>query len=226
MKLEKFEDLVVLKEALKQKKVMQQNVPDVKNIQYNVTHIENFEDIFAWQKAKELTLLVYKIFSSSDDFEIKDCIQKAAILEIKTRIQWAAISVMNNIVEGFERRANNEYMPYLFTAKGLCGQVHSMCIIAKELNEIKNEEDFKTICTLSKEISISLTKSIKKLRKRAERLNSRSETEPGGNSLPPISSCSASGGEEFVNSDAVESNSPTLKEAEDGSIASTPMDSQ
>jgi four helix bundle protein len=53
--------------------------------------IERFEDIIAWQKAKEITLVIYALFSDKRDFGFKDQIQRAAV------------SVMNNIAEGFER---------------------------------------------------------------------------------------------------------------------------
>jgi hypothetical protein len=58
--------------------------------------IERFEDIVAWQKAKELTLLVYQLFKDNRDFGFKDQIQRASI------------SIMNNIAEGFERHTDEE----------------------------------------------------------------------------------------------------------------------
>jgi len=60
--------------------------------------IERFEDIIAWQKAKELTISVYTLFSASRDFGFRDQIQRASV------------SVMNNIAEGFERKglSNNK----------------------------------------------------------------------------------------------------------------------
>ena len=59
--------------------------------------IERFEDIIAWQKAKVLTVRIYKLFAQSRDFGIKDQIQRASV------------SIMNNIAEGFERKSNNEF---------------------------------------------------------------------------------------------------------------------
>lgn len=66
-----------------------------------------FEDIIAWQKAKELTKEIYLLFEKSNDFVFKDQIQRAAI------------SIMNNIAEGFERKSNNEFKHFLFIAKDL-----------------------------------------------------------------------------------------------------------
>jgi len=59
--------------------------------------IERFEDIIAWQKSKELTVQIYKLFKESKDFGFKEQIQRPSI------------SVMNNIAEGFERKSNNEF---------------------------------------------------------------------------------------------------------------------
>jgi len=53
--------------------------------------IEKFEDIIAWQKAKELTVNIYQILKDNRGFAFRDQIQRASV------------SVMNNIAKGFER---------------------------------------------------------------------------------------------------------------------------
>lgn len=63
--------------------------------------INRFEDIIAWQKSKELVLIIYKRFKDNRDFGFKDQLQRAAI------------SIMNNIAEGFERQANKEFLNFL-----------------------------------------------------------------------------------------------------------------
>lgn len=68
--------------------------------------IERFEDVIAWQKAKEFSVGVYSLFSESRDFGFRDQIQRASV------------SVMNNIAEGFERKSNKEFKHFLFIAKG------------------------------------------------------------------------------------------------------------
>ena len=91
--------------------------------------IERFEDIIAWQKAKELTVKVYSLFKDSKDFGFRDQIQRASV------------SIMNNIVEGFERRSNNEFRQFLYIVKGSCGEVRSILILACELQKIKEEDN-------------------------------------------------------------------------------------
>jgi four helix bundle protein len=84
--------------------------------------IARFEDSIAWQKAKQLCVEVYKTFESHNDFGFKNQLQRAAV------------SVMNNIAEGFERKGNKEFSHFLYVAKGSCAEVRSMLILAKELN--------------------------------------------------------------------------------------------
>jgi len=112
--------------------------------------IERFEDIIAWQKAKVLCVEVYKLFEHSKDFGFKDQIQRASV------------SIMNNIAEGFERKGNKEFTHFLYIAKGSCGEVRSMLILAKELNKISEQEHNK-LFPLSEEISKILAGLIKTL---------------------------------------------------------------
>lgn len=112
--------------------------------------IERFEDIIAWQKSKELTIQIYRLFEESKDFGFKDQIQRASV------------SVMNNIAEGFERRSNKEFKYFLYIANGSCGEVRSMLTIAHELNKI-NTSDYEILISLSLEISKMLFGLINKL---------------------------------------------------------------
>jgi len=112
--------------------------------------IEKFEDIIAWQKSKLLTVQIYSLFKESKDFGFK------------SQIQRASVSVMNNIAEGFERKSNNEFKHFLFIAKGSCGEVRSMLILAHELKIIASS-DYEELYSLSIEISKILFGLISKL---------------------------------------------------------------
>ena len=111
---------------------------------------DQFEDIIAWQKAKELTLNTYSLFSCCKDYGFKDQIQRASV------------SVMNNIAEGFERKTNNDFKHFLFISKGSCGEVRSMLYIAQSMNYISKEQ-FDKHYLLSLEISKILSGLIKTL---------------------------------------------------------------
>lgn len=112
--------------------------------------INKFEDIHSWQKAKELVSKTYKCFNKNRDYSFRDQIQRAAI------------SVMNNIAEGFERSSNKEFKYSLFVAKGSCGEYRSMLYVAGELDYISKQE-FDEMHNLSLEISRLISGFIKTL---------------------------------------------------------------
>ncbi|MEK7646184.1 MAG: four helix bundle protein [Patescibacteria group bacterium] len=112
--------------------------------------IKRFEDIKAWQKARELTLLTYELFKDSRDFKFRD------------QIQSASVSIMNNIAEGFERSGNVELRRFLYISKGSCAEVRSMLYLALDLKSI-NAKDFEKTYGLSLEISKMLSGFIKTL---------------------------------------------------------------
>ena len=112
--------------------------------------IERFEDIIAWQKAKEMTIQIYSFAKDNRDYGFRDQIQRASV------------SIMNNIAEGFERRSNAEFRQFLFIAKGSCGEVRSMIYLAKDLNYI-SETNYKILLGESIEISKTISGLIKTL---------------------------------------------------------------
>lgn len=112
--------------------------------------IERFEDIIAWQKARRLTVRLYKLFNNSTDYSFSNQIQRASL------------SIMNNIAEGFERKGNKEFKHFLFIAKGSCGEVRSMLLLAKDLKKFDNRQTDELLI-LSEEISKTLSGLIKTL---------------------------------------------------------------
>ena len=112
--------------------------------------IKRFEDVLAWQKAREQSILVYRGFGDIRDFGFRDQIQRAAV------------SVMNNIAEGFERQTNKEFRQSLYIAKGSCGELHSMLYLAVDLHMI-DENMFQSIYQLNLRTSRILAGLIKSL---------------------------------------------------------------
>jgi len=112
--------------------------------------IEKFEDIQTWQKAKDLTIQIYKLFGGNKDYRFRD------------QIQSASVSIMNNIAEGFERKGNKELVRFLFISKGSCGEVRSMLYLAIELGYISKNE-FNMLYDLTSEISKMLAGFIRTL---------------------------------------------------------------
>jgi four helix bundle protein len=93
--------------------------------------IKKFEELRIWQESRELTKFVYKLTSKSifkSDYGLKDQIQRAAV------------SVMTNIAEGFERDSNKEFIKFLKYSKGSCGEVRSLLYVALDLDYIGEKE--------------------------------------------------------------------------------------
>jgi four helix bundle protein len=102
-----------------------------------------FEEIQAWQKAHEATLLIYKITSKdtfSKDFGLKDQIRRASV------------SVMANIAEGHGRRTSSEFANFLNIARGSAAEVQSHLYVAVGLQYITKEE-FEKIYQMLGEVS-------------------------------------------------------------------------
>ncbi len=89
--------------------------------------IKRFEDILVWQKAQDLTVELYQLFESSKDFAFRDQICRAAV------------SISNNIAEGFERDTRKDFMRFLYMARGSSGEVRSMLYLAIRLKYIDTE---------------------------------------------------------------------------------------
>ena len=112
--------------------------------------VSSFEDIVAWQKANLLATEIYKTFGGCKDYSFRDQIQRAAV------------SIMNNIAEGFERGTNAEFRHFLFIAKGSSGEVRSMLYLALSFHYV-NQEKFNILSNMSSEISKIISGFIKTL---------------------------------------------------------------
>jgi four helix bundle protein len=93
--------------------------------------IDRFEDIEAWQLARELTRKVYNLTKKAG-FD-KD-------FGLRGQIQNAAGSSMHNIAEGFDSETNPEFIRFLRYAKRSCTEVQSELYVALDQKYINNEE--------------------------------------------------------------------------------------
>ncbi|MCF6156250.1 MAG: four helix bundle protein [Candidatus Brocadia sp.] len=78
--------------------------------------IRKFEDVDAWQKAREFSKESYSITNNgliSKDYDLKG------------QMRQASGSIMDNVAEGFERGRKGEFIQFLGIAKGSCGEVRS-----------------------------------------------------------------------------------------------------
>jgi four helix bundle protein len=105
-----------------------------------VSTIQRFEDLISWQKARELTKGVYAALSQCRDRGFTDQIQRAAV------------SIMSNLAEGFERGTQAELLNYLYIAKGSAGEVRAQLYIAVDVGYL-NDEKFKYLSSLALDCS-------------------------------------------------------------------------
>jgi len=91
-----------------------------------------FENLLVWQRSVLLTKKIYSHFNLSGDFGFRNQIQRAAI------------SISNNIAEGFDRKSDREFKRFLAIALGSLSEVKSMVFTAFHLGYI-NEEDQKEL---------------------------------------------------------------------------------
>ena len=109
--------------------------------------IERFEDIKAWQAARDLVSAIYRITAQGQfakDFGLRDQVRRASV------------SVMSNIAERFERSSDREFRRFLYIAKGSAGEVRSHLFVAADLGYITAEE-FSDLRTKSEEVAKSLS---------------------------------------------------------------------
>jgi len=86
--------------------------------------VRRFEDLIAWQRARTLTRDIYKISDTAGfarDFGLRDQIRRAAV------------SVMSNIAEGFERNRQGEFHQFLSIAKASCGELRAQLYVALDV---------------------------------------------------------------------------------------------
>lgn len=96
--------------------------------------ITKFEDLIAWQEARILVKMVYKVTSDgalARDFGMRDQIQRASV------------SVMANIAEGFDCESTAEFARFLGIARRSAVEVQSLLYAALGVERI-NQEIFKS----------------------------------------------------------------------------------
>jgi len=91
----------------------------------------HFDDIEAWQRARELTKVVYQLSGRGQfakDFGLRDQIRRATV------------SIMANIAEGFERDGTGEFIQFLAIAKGSAAEVLSHAYVALDQGFIRQAD--------------------------------------------------------------------------------------
>ena len=90
---------------------------------------ERFEDLPVWKAAAELAVQIFA-WSSHVWFRGKG--------DLANQLQRAALSVSNNIAEGFERGSTNELLQFIYIARGSAGEVRSMLCVIERMDAPEN----------------------------------------------------------------------------------------
>ncbi|MGD9588209.1 MAG: four helix bundle protein [Pyrinomonadaceae bacterium] len=104
---------------------------------------KTFEEIQAWQKAREVTRKIYSISNKGDfakDFSLRDQMKRASV------------SIMANIAEGHGRRTRAEFANFLNISRGSAIELQSHLYVALDLNYITSTE-FQEAYEMLEEIS-------------------------------------------------------------------------
>lgn len=108
--------------------------------------INRFEDLPIWKLALKITKDVYDLTSKKEfnhDFELKN------------QMRSAVISISSNIVEGFEKSNNNEFIRFLRISKGSTGELRNQLYISltiKYINDAEFNSNNKNLLNLSSQI--------------------------------------------------------------------------
>ena len=89
----------------------------------------HFEDLPVWQAAVEFALLVFKFTNIADLRGLGDT---------KNQLERSALSISNNIAEGFERGSTAELINFLYIARGSSGESRSMLAICQQVPRFSN----------------------------------------------------------------------------------------
>lgn len=117
--------------------------------------IENFEDIKAWQKAREFVKEIYMLTNKgnfSKDFGLKEQVRRASV------------SIMANVAEGFDSQSDQEFIKYLGYSRRSATEVLSHLYVAFDQKYILEQkfEDLKTEITLIKQLIGGFIRYLKK----------------------------------------------------------------
>ena len=138
---------------------------DETNLPNPAKGVTRFEDLRVFQQARELSHRVHALTRTG-------VISKDRILVDQMRR--AALSIVSNIAEGFERQSNAEFGRFLYIAKGSCGELRAQALVAideelwtKTIHDEINERCRKLGASLSNLISYLKKSAVARRQQRA-----------------------------------------------------------
>lgn len=119
----------------------------------NNTHFKTFQDLEVYQKSFDFAISIFRLSNSS-----------TINRNIANQLERAALSISNNIAEGFELQSNKQFIKFLFIAKGSSGECRNLIEIIHGLNQISGDK-YVELKNNAVEISKQLANFIKYLKK-------------------------------------------------------------
>jgi four helix bundle protein len=107
-----------------------------------------FEELPVWQAAIGLAERVFRL-TAAPGFQAQG--------DLRSQLQRAALSISNNIAEGFERGTTQELVTFLYIARGSAGEVRSMLYLLERLPPFKDlRSEISDLKSLAESISRQL----------------------------------------------------------------------
>src|SRR5277367_1678975 len=109
---------------------------------------QQFEELPVWNTAITLAVQVFELTSTG-------CLSRFS--GFKNQIERAAVSISNNIAEGFERGTHEELLTFLYIARGSAGEVRSMLSL---LQRLPGGDDHRSEVEELRSLSLSITRQL------------------------------------------------------------------
>ena len=87
----------------------------------------DFTNLTTWQKSRQLASIIYKATESFRDYTLKDQLRRAAL------------SIMNNIAEGYSRNSTKDTQHFFYISLASCSEVRSMTYVMEDLDSLNKE---------------------------------------------------------------------------------------
>jgi four helix bundle protein len=120
--------------------------------------IKSFEELIIWQESRKFANNIYKLTKNFPQEELYG---------LTSQIRRAAISIMSNIAEGFDRRTTKEFISFLIIARASVSEVQNDLYISLDLNYI-NKENFQNTYNHAQKIAKLINGLITYLRSQSE----------------------------------------------------------
>ena len=117
--------------------------------------VKKFEEIQSWKKVRSLTKQIYTATLAgafAKDFGLRDQIRRAAV------------SILSNIAEGFERGGDKEFLRFLAIAKGSAGELRAQLYVALD-QQYLSQNQFESLSQEAIEISQLISGFMRYLKK-------------------------------------------------------------